>query len=178
MSETGGPFAGRRWLVDVNTIGQRKAGRLEASAAECRAAAAALQLLDCADLALNYVLQPMPKHGFRLRTQLSCNLVYASVVSLDPVPGKIDEDVESELWPEGEAPDDVGDTEVDVLNAPVIETYSQGRIDLGLIAFELLSVSLDPYPRNAGEALAEDIAIARNMLSPFAVLDKLRKTKT
>ena len=175
MTQAPSPFDGRRWQIDADTLGSGKSGQIEASPAECQAAAAALDLLDCAGLVLVYDLQPLSRRRFRLQARLSCQVTQASVVSLEPVPARIEEDVESELWPEGETPEGSGDAALDVLNAPVTETYEAGRIDLGQIAYELLSVSLDPYPKNEGEVLAEDLGAASQALSPFAALAQLRK---
>jgi len=169
------PFAGKRWLVDAAGIGQGKSGAVEATPAECQAAAAALDLLGCGKVELSYDLRPMPGQRFRLKARLGADVVQPSIVSLEPVPAKIDETAESELAPEGSATANAEEGEVDILNAPVIETFSDGRIDLGRIAFELLSVSLDLYPRKDGEALPDEGIGDTAEVSPFAALAALRK---
>ena len=178
MTSDPSPFAGKRWLVDAAGIGHGKSGVVEALPAECEAAAAALELLGCAKLELTYDLRPMTGQRFRLKTGLTADVVQASIVSLEPVPARIDETADSELSPDGRPPAGAAEGEVDILNAPVVETYSDGRIDLGRIAFELLSLSLNPYPRKDGEALpAEGIGDTAEV-SPFAALAALRKGST
>ena len=177
-TEQSHPFSGRRWLIDVATIGQGKSGTVEASPAECTAVAADLDLLACQNLALTFDVKPMSGRRLRLKAAITCDVVQASVVSLEPVASRIDEHAESELVAEGTAPLDAGEGAVDILNAPVVETYAEGRVDLGLIAFELLSVSLEPYPRLPGEALADEGDGAKGSLSPFAALAALRKKDT
>jgi hypothetical protein len=168
-------FAGRRWSLETASIGHGKSGRLEASVAECQSVGSVLGLLACSDLAFDYDIRPATGQRFRLKARLSCNVVQASVVSLEPVPGRIAEEAESELVAEDTATLGLPEGETDILNAPVIETYAGGRIDLGQIAFELLSVSLDPYPRKDGEALTGDEGLDKSVPSPFAALAVLRK---
>ena len=51
----------------------------------------------------------------------------------------------------------------------------EGRIDLGLLTAEALSLSLDPYPKKAGVAFeAPDEPAADPEESPFAVLARLK----
>ena len=175
MIEGINPLTDRRWLIDAATIGQGKTGRIEASSAECLAVASALDLVGCAALAIGYDVKPTSRHRFRLRTKLEANVVQACVVTVEPVPAKLEEAAESEFVPDGEAALSVPDVPLDVLNAPVIETYANGRIDLGQIAFELLSVSLDPYPKKDGAELPGAAGGGAQSLSPFAALAKLRK---
>ena len=178
MSEPIIPFAGRRWLIETATIAQGKSGELATSPAECVAAATALDLLECKNFTFTYALKPLAGQRFHLRAAIVAEVVQASVVSLEPVRSTIEEQADSELVPEGRRQPEEGDGAVDILNAPVIETYADGRIDLGLIAFELLSVSLEPYPKNSGETLPEDASPARQIPSPFAALAALRKSDT
>jgi hypothetical protein len=103
------------------------------------------------------------------------NVVQPSIVSLEPVPDQLDETAETELTPEGADAPDAYEGELDILNAPVIESYSEGRIDLGRIAFELLSVSLNPYPRKDREALPAEGVGDTAAVSAFGALAALRK---
>jgi hypothetical protein len=54
-------------------------------------------------------------------------------------------------------------------------------MDLGRLVFEIVAASLDPYPRNPDEALAEDglTAAPRNAgpSGPFAALAQLKVDK-
>jgi len=178
MSEQSLPFAGRRWLIEAATVGQGRLGEVIATAAECDSAARALDIIGCSGLVLKFDLRPLPGSRFQLKCHLRCDVVQASIVSLEPVAARIDERSDTELIPEGGSLPDTGEGPVDVLNAPVIETYAEGRIDLGLLAFELLAISLDPYPRLEGEALPEAGAGDLAVPSPFAALASLHKPKS
>lgn len=175
MSESGIPLTDRRWLLDAVSVGAGRSGQISASAAERAAVATALELQDCGSLVFSYDLKPLSRRRFQLHAAIAADVVQSCVVTLEPVPARIDETSDSELVPEGQAPETPPDEALDVLNAPVIETYADGGIDLGRIAFELLSVSLDPYPRKPGAQLPADVAAATAIPSPFAALARLRK---
>lgn len=170
------PFVHRRWHIDVATVGQGKSGRIEANSDECKAAARSLELLECRALRLDYDIKPLSGARFKLTCDLASEVVQASIVSLEPVPATIEEHTESELVPEGRPLSVDGEGAVDILNAPVIESFADGQIDLGQLAFELLSISLDPYPRKAGETLPE-ASSGEQQPSPFAALAALRKAQ-
>ena len=178
MSQEHGPFGDRRWFVDAATIGASRQGRIEATVEEAEAAARRLDLLGCRDLALDYDVVPMAggRPGcFRLTAKLSADVEQACVVTLDPVPSRCVERIELELHPAGTAESVAGRETLDVLSTRESEAYEGGRIELGQLAFELLSVALDPYPRVPGAALADAQGADRQALSPFASLAKLRK---
>ena len=175
MSEPAAPLADRRWLLDAVSAAAGRAGEITASAAECAAIATALDLRQCGLLRFTYDLKPLPRRRFQLHAAISAHVVQSCVITLEPVSATIDETTDSELVPEGQEPAAPANEALDVLNIPVIETYRDGHIDFGAIAFELLSVSLDPYPRKPGAELPNSVTDAAVIPSPFAALAKLRK---
>ena len=180
MTETDGPFSDRRWFVDAATIGTIKRGKIQATAQELAAAGKLLGLLGCRHLGLDFEIKPMsgPQPGnFRMFGQFRAEAVQACVVTLEPVDSKTDEALEIEFSPQDAAVEPLAEPEpVDPLTAADTGTYANGCIDLGQLAFELLSVSLDPYPRKPGAEFAGGLDVHKAELSPFAALAKLRKT--
>ncbi len=168
------PFSAPNWILDDGKLGKGKSGRIDASAAECAAAAKALDLLECRKLSLSYTLKAMPVAGFRMRAEVTAEVVQACVITTEPVVSTTREEVDVDLLPASVAPPVAGEVSFDPLNDSDCESYADGKIDLGQYAFELFSTSIDPYPRKPGSELAEPSADDRAKLSPFAVLGKLK----
>ena len=169
------PFIGPRWVIEDGKIGTGKTGRIEATEAECAAAAKALDLLECKKLGLAYNLKAMPVTGFRMRAEVSAEVVQACVVTTEPVASSVREEVDADLIPASTASRQEGEITFDPLTEITQETYADGRIDLGQYAFELLSTAIDPYPRKPGAEFVEPGAGDKAKLSPFAVLAKLKE---
>ena len=88
------------------------------------------------------------RRGVRVEGELAARLTQTCVVSLEPFEVEIDEPFEVKFLPadgkrvdpESLADDDAPD--------PLID----GKIDLGALASEFLTLALDPYPRKPGVA--------------------------
>jgi uncharacterized metal-binding protein YceD (DUF177 family) len=107
------------------------------------------------------------------------------VVSLEPFPVKVREDVAMKFAPESEIEKmearllaqsedssiDLGNV-IDADNFP--EPVIDGRIDLGAATTEFLSLALPPYPRKPGVVFAEAESAGERQ-SPFAVLARLKQ---
>lgn len=77
----------------------------------------------------------------RVEGSLAADVVQRCVVTLAPLPVHIEENFVETFGPDGyRVPDDGPDTD-----AP--EVFDESGIDLGELAAQILSVSLDPYPR-------------------------------
>jgi hypothetical protein len=170
------PLTGPRWTLEQDKLGNGKSGEVEASQSECAAVAKALDLLDCRNLVLTYTLKAMQPAGFRMRAEVKADVVQACIITTDPVAAVVRDEADVDLLPADAAPAAGGEVTFDAMTDTDSETYSDGRIDLGHIAFEVLSTSIDPYPRKPGAELAEPGADDKSKLSPFAVLAKLKKT--
>ena len=178
MTEPAGPFVDRRWCVDAAAIGTGKRGALEATMQELAAAAKRLGLLECRSLGIDYEFKSTAGGGpgrFLLRARFRADVVQSCIVTLDPLDSKSDEKLEIEFRPEGTVSAETEPEAFDVLGSVDTDTYRNGQIDLGQLAFELLSVSLDPYPRKPGAAFVEDPDHRRHAHSPFSALAQLRK---
>jgi hypothetical protein len=152
--------------------------RIEADETERAALAAFNGLPAVGKLAASFTL----KHGGRgaiiVRGELSADITQTCVVTLEPFDASIDEAIDLRFAPAVEAPKPRG--------APIVESETMtigdedepdpiidGKIDLGAIASEFLTLSLDPYPRKPGvafEAPKGDEGGPSN--SPFSALRK------
>lgn len=160
----------------------REAGRhfeRQAGAAELAMMASELGLLECSGLAARYEVRPLPGARFRVAGRVIAELVQSCVVTLEPVPQSLDEQLDVTFCPAGDIPAPSAQ-EREILSEPDIEPYSDGRIEVGRVIFELLASAIDPYPRRQGATFDWDDAAAGSRAtepSPFAVLAKLRKEK-
>ncbi len=116
---------------------------------------------------------PLGGGKFRASGTLKANAVQASVVNLEPVPASIGESFTAEYWP-AEA---IGSTEELPFDTDPPEPIVAGRIPLGMLLCELFAVSLDPYPRNEGDAFEWKPPEAPASVSPFASLAQLKPRK-
>ena len=162
------------WSYTLSEIPEDGLSSRRSASAEQRAALAAeLDLLDCKRLDVRYEIRPLSHGRYRLTGKLEADVTQNCVVSLEPVDSHIHEPIDVEFRP-GERPS--GD--FDALDDREIEPLEDGGvIPVGRIVYELLSSSLDPYPRKEGielqpESSAPDGPEARD--NPFAVLKNLK----
>lgn len=169
------------WIEETRELGDN--GRhvtRAANANEREAIAQMLDLLDCDELQFDYQLKPHGDGRYRLRGEVTARVTQACVVSLEPVHDEIGETVDLEFWPEHLLDQTTAKGERSILEGDDPEALGpHGRIDTGRIALEVLSASLDPYPRKQGaefewreEEGAEGTEAAAH---PFAALAKLKE---
>jgi hypothetical protein len=108
---------------------------------------------------------------------LEADVVQTCVVTLEPVRSQIRESFAVAFGAGRSAPD--GEVVViDVDEKDPAEELTDGRIDLGEVVAQQLSVALDPYPRAPGAhdrfEAAEGESGATPGASPFAALERLR----
>ena len=140
---------------------------IEANAAE-RAALAKLNTLPGIER-LNASFRIVKwRRGVEVEGELSARVTQTCVVSLEPFDVDIEEPIDAKFLPaeaisaaseslnEEDAPD------------PIVD----GRIDLGALASEFLTLALDPYPRKPGVAF-EPPEVAKEPESPFSRLRAL-----
>ncbi len=158
-----------------------------AATEELNVLAKALDVVAVDALALDYAIKNAGAGVYRLTGRLTAKVVQSCVVTLEPVPGDIDEDIQVEFRPDarsllrhakGKAGDDVADDTLDVdFESDVdVEPITDGRMEIGRIVFETLAAALDPYPRAPGAALdwQDEAAAEPSKVSPFAALAKLK----
>ncbi len=149
-----------------------------ATEAELRAVAAAFGLVGLDALRIEARLAREGKEGWRVEGRVAAEPVQECVVTLDPVPARIDEPFLRRYEPGAaeEAEEAVIDPEAE--DPP--EPLGHG-IDLGLVAMETLALALDPYPRAPGAAFEPVIAAPEGVepmtdeaAKPFAGLAALK----
>ena len=167
-------------LDRINTTQHRE--EIVATDKERADLAARFGLLCLDSLSASFTLKRVRKDLVRVKGHVRAELAQACVVTLDPVPSKIDERFEVDFL-EGAQPA-VTDLELDAEAAEAPEPAPDGWIDLGELAAEQLGLALDPYPRKPGaevpaEWKAEPIAepAAEERPNPFATLEKLKSGK-
>ena len=125
------------------------------------------------------------KDGIKVFGTVHAEVTQACVVTLDPVPEVIDEEVEEIFIPEGSplariAANDAGEILVDADGPDLPESFTGDEIDVGVFVAEMVAMSLEPYPRKPGiefEGHIESDAADDRRPSPFAVLKNLKPEK-
>ena len=151
-------------LGRVGPEGRREV--LEADAAEREALARRFGIPSIGRFRAELLLRPEPDGAVRAEGRLEAEVVQSCVVTLEPVPQRVEERVALRFLPAGREPDE-GPEEVDE-----VETGEDGTADLGEALAEQLALALDPYPRAPGATLPE--AATAGSAHPFAALGRLR----
>jgi uncharacterized metal-binding protein YceD (DUF177 family) len=122
-------------------------------------------------------LRKIAQNRFSYAADLKADVVQSCVVSLAPVPARIEKVFERELHVVSHRPRDIaahGD-------ALILETDSEGpeeiesqRFDLAAPLLEEFLLALEPYPRAPGVAFESPEAYDAKPESPFAVLKALK----
>ena len=105
----------------------------------------------------------------RVEGEVSARITQTCVVSLEPFEVDVEEPVEARFLPRDAkrpAPESGADEFVDP-DEP--DEIVDGRVDLGKLASEFLTLALDPYPRKPGAAFAPPADLAEEG-SPFSGL--------
>jgi hypothetical protein len=93
---------------------------------------------------------------------------------------EIDEEVTTEFWPPEEIAGRTSEGEHAILGELDAEALGpQGRLEIGRLAFEVLSAAIDPYPRKDGAEFTwreegEEEGSHSAGAGPFAALEKLK----
>jgi hypothetical protein len=137
---------------------------IEANAQERAALARANGLPEIARLTAELTVKKW-RGGARVEGVVSARLTQVCVVSLEPFEAEIEEPIEVKFLP----PDGASASAEALGDADAPDELIDGKIDLGALAAEFLTLALDPYPRKPGAAFAppsEDAARER----PFDAL--------
>lgn len=179
------------WSISfaVNVARLPQAGmpvHFEPDAAQRETLAEEFGILSVDRLVADLVVKRWKRDGVAVVGRLKGTLVQACVVTLEPVPQEIDEDVDLIFVPETSKlaripPAHDGELHLDPEGADIPETFRGDTIDLGNILAELASVALDPYPRAEGVEFASldtDPDPDGGRVSPFAALGKLNPPRS
>lgn len=146
---------------------------IEASASEREAVAAALKLPSIERLAATLTVKKAARGGARVIGAVHGELTQTCVVTLEPFPAAIDEEIDvrfapsDERWPRRAVEEP--ETVVSMTDADEPDPIVDGKIDLGALAVEFFALGLDPYPRKPGAAFTPPAAPEAEV-TPFAVL--------
>jgi uncharacterized metal-binding protein YceD (DUF177 family) len=117
----------------------------------------------------------------RVQGTVEADLVQSCVVTLQPVPARIREQVAVAFAEPRPAARHAHDAEevVELEDEDPPEIATEGRIDLGEVAVAQIVLGLDPYPRAPGAAFDPKLMGRESQKtvadSPFAALAKLKK---
>ncbi|MEZ5797085.1 MAG: DUF177 domain-containing protein [Paracoccaceae bacterium] len=140
--------------------------------------AASLDLQAITALSFQGEIVPKGREDFALTARLTADVVQACVVTLAPVPARIDEEVTRRYLAEYDQPEG---EEVEMPEDDSAEPLPE-VIDLTEVLREALALALPLYPRAPGAELAETVfaepgvtPIRDEDLRPFAALSQLQK---
>ncbi len=156
--------------------------RRSATPEERAAITNALDLLGCDRLDVDYRIREIAGGRYRMTGKFIADVVQACVVTLEPVPAHIDEELAEEFWPEDQLPRAGAglEAEQEALAVTIAEPIEGGRLEVGRVIYERLGTALEPFPRKPGAEIDLEAVNASSDArpeSPFAVLAQLKKGK-
>lgn len=131
---------------------------IEADAAQ-RAALAAAHGLEAVDrFEAELLVTAWKRAGVKVAGRFSADVVQSCVVTLDPLPARVEEAVEAIFVPEGSRlsrPHDAptGELLLDAEGPDLPEPFRGDSIDVGQLVEEHFALALDPYPRSPGASV-------------------------
>lgn len=151
-------------IVRLNQIGAGLQVPLVADAGQRSAIAEGLDLASLDRFEAETQLVPSVS-GWTLTGQVKAEGAQTCVVTLDPLPFRLDLPFRIDLVEDGAPEPRELDIDLDRDEPDVIE---DGRLDLGSYALEQLALHLDPFPRKPGVEFVQPDEPAE--VSPFAIL--------
>jgi hypothetical protein len=149
----------------------------EVGAAERGQIAKRLDLAELKSLRLSFHLEHLGRGRASMRGTLEADLVQTCVVTLEPVPAAIREEIALEFWPERQLAEREEQIDDPQMHRPVDwpEPIRNGYLDLGPLTYETLATAIDPYPRKKGAVLEwRETGEEPPHLGPFSALSRLR----
>lgn len=142
--------------VDISGLGAGvRSAEIEADADERAALAARFELRALERLSATVQLARAGARGaVRLRARLTADVVQTCVVTVIPVPARIEETIEL-LFVPAEKSAACREVVIDAVGEDPPEPLMDNVIDVGEVVAEYLALALDPYPR-AGDATLDD----------------------
>lgn len=139
-------------------------------------------LVEVTSMSSSFLLRREARGGVRVTGEVSATVVQTCVVSLEPFEANVRETVDLHFLPEAALEADrarrakrVADPSNTEEEEDEPDPIVDGRIDVGTLAAESLTLGLDPYPKKPGMRF-DDVARRDEAgpPSPFAVLKTLR----
>lgn len=134
--------------------------KLDANPAERAAIARLLGLVSLERFSAELTLRRWHKAGAAAEGMISADIIQECVVSLDPVPARIEEPVSVRFIPASDVKRSVQNLHdqevfVDPDAEDPLEVFEGEEIDLGPVLLEFLATAIDPYPRAPGASLEQ-----------------------
>jgi hypothetical protein len=147
--------------------------RVEAEPEERRALARVLNLGDIGDVTADIRLVPARAGSVRVEGEVRASVTQTCVVTLEPLPATVREDVDVLFapWALDESEQGTAHTAEDQ-DPP--DPLVDGQIDVGALTVEFLALGLDPYPRKPGATLDPSFEPPATD-KPFGALAALRQ---
>ena len=146
---------------------------IEANPAEREALAAFFKLPSIEALTATLTLERSGSGGVRATGSVHGELTQVCVVSLEPFPATVDEEIDVRFAPrkdDGAARRPHAEPETySMTDGGEPDPIVDGKIDLGALAAEFFALGLDPYPRKPGASF-EPPEEAEATVSPFSAL--------
>lgn len=153
--------------------------RVEATDRQRAALAANHGLVSVEAFETELLVAPWRGDGVKITGTLIADVMQQCVVTLEPLPARIETAVEGVFVPEDSklarvADGDRGEIVVHADSPDMPETFSGHSVDVGALAEEFFELALDPYPRKPGVAFDRPDNDAGERISPFAGLSALK----
>lgn len=172
-------------FVDVDDIkdGQSVREKLTADEDERRALAKRFDLKEIKSFRADITVTNQGGVIFLVTGKLTADIVQTCVVTLEPVPVRIEESFEVYCADAESIPVVSNDMEYDVTeDEDLPEPIVDGKINIGELAAQFLSLAIDPYPHAEGVEVEDDGTVWREhdendkpeKPNPFAVLKDLK----
>ena len=112
------------------------------------------------------------RNGVSVEGKVTADITQECVVTLDPLPARIDADVSAVFLPEDsklgrEGFGSGGEILIDTKGDDAPETFSGDFIDVGALAEEFFGLAIDPYPRRSDAELPSVDAETREVDGPL-----------
>ncbi|MFC6489929.1 YceD family protein [Nitratireductor sp. GCM10026969] len=154
---------------------------IEADSAQRAALARLHDLLSVERFRAELTVRPWKAGGVRVLGRVEADIMHSCVVTLEPIAGRIDEDIAATFVPEGSrlarVEHEGGELVLDPEGEDPPEPFIGDSLDIGALAEEFFVLGIDPYPRKEGVKLdpPEEEAPAKADAGPLArELKKLR----
>ena len=142
---------------------------IEATPSEREALAAFLKVPSIERLAATLTVKRAANSGARVIGAVQGELTQTCVVTLDPFPAAVEEEVDVRFAPQGEPRRNEEPETYSMADEDEPDPIVDGKIDLGALAAEFFALGLDPYPRKPGVEF-EPPSEPEPETTPFAVL--------
>jgi hypothetical protein len=144
---------------------------VEANPAEREALAALYKLPSIEALTARFTLSRSPGGEVRVGGAVHGRLTQVCVVSLEPFPASVDEEVDVRFAPVAAAGRPLHEPQTfSLADGDEPDPIIDGRIDLGALTAEFFALGLDPHPRKPGVAFQWPGDEEEEDGSPFSIL--------